>query len=132
MTANNLPKKKPTGSYPVGYARPPKATQFQPNQSGNLHGRPKGRPSLNELLLEEYARMVKVKVGDQVVHIDKERAMVRMMIDTGLKGDIHAARFSLALLDRAKAELEVAPDPQTPLTGEELEVLKMMASKSGK
>jgi hypothetical protein len=132
MTANNLPKKKPTGGYSVGYAKPPKATQFQPKQSGNLNGRPKGRPSLNELVLEEIARLVKFKVGDQVVHIDKERGMLRMMFDAGLKGDFHAARFSLSLVDRAKAALEFAPDPQTPLTEEELEVLKMMAKKPGK
>ena len=28
--------------YDVGYARPPKATQFAPGKSGNPKGRPKG------------------------------------------------------------------------------------------
>ena len=56
MTANSMPKKKPTGDYPVGYAKTPKSGQFAPGQSGNIKGRPKGRPSPSELLLEEIAR----------------------------------------------------------------------------
>ena len=54
--SSNKPKKAPTGDYAVGYARPPKPTQFQPGQSGNSAGRPRGRQSLDELLLEEAAR----------------------------------------------------------------------------
>jgi hypothetical protein len=46
MSASKPPKRAPTSDYPVGYARPPKATQFQPKHSGNPSGRPKGRPSL--------------------------------------------------------------------------------------
>ena len=37
--SSNKPKKAPKGDYAVGYARPPKANQFQPGQSGNLGGR---------------------------------------------------------------------------------------------
>ena len=75
MSASKPPKRAPTGDYPVGYAKPPKATQFQPKQSGNPSGRPKGRPSLNEIILEEGARIAKVKVGEKVLHIDKDRAV---------------------------------------------------------
>ena len=55
----NKSKKAPKGDYAVGYARPPKANQFQPGQSGNLGG----RPSLDELLLEEAARAVKFQAA---------------------------------------------------------------------
>ena len=41
--SSNKPKKAPKGDYAVGYARPPKATKFQPGQSGNSTGRPRGR-----------------------------------------------------------------------------------------
>jgi hypothetical protein len=127
MTGNSSPKKKPTGGYPVGFAKPPKATQFQPGQSGNPKGRPKGRPSLDDLLLEEIARVVKVKVGDQIISMDKERALLRKLIDMAIMGDISAARLVLARRDHAQAEMDAAPDAQAPLTEEELEVLKMMA-----
>jgi hypothetical protein len=78
------------------------------------------------------SRIVKVKVGDQVLQIDKERALMRTLIDAGIRGDIGAARLVLALRDRAQAYLDVAPDAETPLTEEELEVLKLMTKQSGK
>jgi hypothetical protein len=131
MTANSSPKKKPVGGYPVGYAKPPKTTQFQPGQSGNLKGRPKGRPSLDELLLEEMARIVKVKVGDQITSMDKERALHRKLIDMGIMGDIAAARLVLSRRDRAQAAMDAAPDVEAPLTEEELDVLKMIAKQPG-
>jgi hypothetical protein len=131
MTGHNPPKKKPTGSYSVGYAKPPKSGQFAPGQSGNTKGRPAGRLSLNALLLEEIARIVKVKVGEEVVHMDKERALLRMLIDAAIMGDIAAARLVLALRDRAQADMDVAPDSEPPLTADELAVLKMMTKPSG-
>ena len=95
MSASKPPKRAPTGDYPVGYAKPPKATQFQPKQSGNPSGRPKGRPSLNEIILEEAARIAKVKVGDKVLHIDKDRALMRRLFDLGLHGNVPALRFAM-------------------------------------
>ena len=29
-------------TYPIGYKKPPRDTQFKPGQSGNFKGRPKG------------------------------------------------------------------------------------------
>ena len=54
-------------------------------QFGNPNGRPEGRPSLDEMLLEEIARVVKVKVGDNVVKIDKERALIRGLLDLAVQ-----------------------------------------------
>jgi hypothetical protein len=131
MAGNNGSKKKPTGAYPIGYAKTPDATKFQPGQSGNPKGRPKGRPSLDELLLEEIARIVKVKVGDEIVPMDKGRAMARNLIDMAIMKDIGAARLVYSRLDRAQADMDAAPDLEAPLTEEELAVLKMMNGKSG-
>jgi hypothetical protein len=95
MSANNRPKRKPTGDYAVGFARPPKEHEFPPGQSGNKSGRPKGRPSISEILLEEAARIAKIKIGDKVLHIDKDRATVRKLFDLGLQGNVTALRFAL-------------------------------------
>jgi len=64
MTVSKPNQQPSKGDYQVGYGRPPKAGQFQPGKSGNPNGRPKGRPSLHEIILEEAARIAKVKVGD--------------------------------------------------------------------
>jgi hypothetical protein len=132
MSANNRPKRKPTGDYPVGYARPPKEHEYLPGQSGNKSGRPKGRPSIGEILLEEAARIAKIKIGDKVLRIDKDRATVRKLFDLGLQGNVAALRFVLSYLAQAQAALGSAADPEAPLTEDELAVLKLMASKSGK
>jgi len=61
---------------------------------------PRGRPSLDEILLEEIARVVKVKVGDNVVKIDKERALIRGLRDLAVEGDVKAARLVIDLRTR--------------------------------
>jgi hypothetical protein len=42
-----------TADYDVGHAKPPKHTRFQPGQSGNPRGRPKGTKNLKTDLIEE-------------------------------------------------------------------------------
>jgi Family of unknown function (DUF5681) len=135
MNASKPPKRAPAGDYGVGYARPPKATQFQPGSSGNRAGRPKGRPSLNEIILEEAARLAKVKVGEKVLHIDKDRALMRRLFDLGLHGNVAALRFAMSLLAQAaqaQAELSDTADPEEPLTEDELAVLKLISKNPGK
>ena len=132
MSASKPPKRAPTGDYGVGYARPPKATQFQPGCSGNREGRPKGRPSLNEIILEEASRVAKVKVGEKVLHIDKDRASIRRLFDLGLYGNVAALRYAMSLLTQAQAKLGDTADPEAPLTEEELAVLNILSKRPGK
>ena len=44
--------------------------------------------------------MVKVKVGDNVVKIDKERALIRGLLDLAVEGDVKAARLVIDLRAR--------------------------------
>jgi hypothetical protein len=75
--------------------------------------------------------LIKIKVGDEVIHVSKERAMLRKLIDLALQGDVAAARLVLSLRDRAQIALEVAPQAEEPLTTEELEALKLMRKTDG-
>ena len=129
--SSNKPKKAPTGDYAVGYARPPKETQFQPGQSGNLAGRPRGRPSLDELLLEEAARVVKFQAGDKVMHMDRDRALMRKLFDMALVGKVPAIQLIIARLAQAQAALSVKADPEAPLTEGEIALLAMISKPSG-
>jgi hypothetical protein len=127
----NKPKKTPTGPYAVGYCQPPKAGQFKPGQSGNPSGLPKGLPSPQQVLLEQAAKMVKVKIGDQIVEMSKQQGLLRRLLDLALGGDIAAIRLSLAYLMPAHAEaIAATPDIEQPLTDAELAVLAIM-SKPG-
>jgi Family of unknown function (DUF5681) len=119
------------GDYQVGYGRPPKSGQFQPGESGNPNGRPKGRPSLHEVILEEAARIARVKVGDKIERIDKDRAAIRRLFDLGLHGNVPALRYATSLLAQAQAALVETADPEAPLTEEELAVLTLLSKTSG-
>lgn len=124
-------KKSPKGDYAVGYAKPPKASQFQPGQSGNPSGRPRGRPSLDEIILEEAARIVKMSVGDKIAHIDRDRALVRKLFERGFAGDMRAMQLLFSLLARAQTRFDVSDGPEAPLTEEEIALVEMMSKARG-
>jgi hypothetical protein len=129
--SSNKSKNAPKGDYAVGYGRPPKANQFQPGQSGNLGGRPRGRPSLDEPLVEEAARVVKFQAGDKIMHMDRDRALMRKLFDMALNGKVPAIQLVIARLAQAQAALGIKADPEAPLTEEEIAILAMMPKMSG-
>lgn len=125
------PKKTPTGDYATGYARPPKATQFKPGQSGNPSGRPRGRPTLDQIILEEAARIVKMTAGDKVAHVDRDRALIRKLFERAFAGDMKAMQLLITLLSRAQAKPEADEQAEAPLTEEEVALIAMMSKTSG-
>ncbi len=83
-------------------------------------------------MLEEAARLAKVKIGDKVVHIDKDRALLRRLFDLGLQGNLHAIRLVMSRLAQAQAALGETAESEDPLTDEELAVLKLISKNPGK
>jgi hypothetical protein len=132
MTAHDPSKDKAPKAYTVGYRKPPKSGQFKFGQRANPHGRPKGQPSQEQILLEEAARLVKVTIGDQVVHISKERWVLRKLLDLAGLGNMAAARLYFSMRYRAQIAMEAAPEAEEPLTAEELDALKLMGKNAGK
>ena len=131
MSDGSNPKPaKPGGGYAVGYGKPPKVNQFKPGKSGNPNGRPKGQPTTQQLLLQEGAKLVKVKVGDEIIQIPKQQAVVRKLYLMAMEGNIVAVRLTLALTGSAElAEANGQLEP--PLTEEELQLAKALGLKPG-
>ena len=85
-------------NYDVGYKKPPKHTQFQPGESGNPRGRPKGVKNLATDLEEESAETVVVTEGGRQKQTTKQRAMIKSVYAKALKGDTRAAGVLINLI----------------------------------
>lgn len=85
----------------VGYKKPPKAHQFQPGQSGNPQGRPKGARNFKNDLREELGETIAFRDGDCDITISKQRALIKPVVAEAISGDTRAMNTVLSLCARA-------------------------------
>lgn len=86
--------------YEVGYARPPKHTQFRKGESGNPKGRPRGRKNLRTDLKEELAERITVREDGRTRAITKQRAVVKALVAGTIKGSARSTGPLLTLIAR--------------------------------
>ena len=91
-------KSSGTSDYVVGYRRPPKATQFAAGQSGNPKGRPKGSRPVGAVLKDILQQ--KIAVNGKTRRIPALEVMLRRPANDAMRGDPHARRLLLPLIDR--------------------------------
>jgi hypothetical protein len=104
-------------NYTTGYGKPPKERQFQPGQSGNRRGRPKGAKNTATLLRELLDRKIEIRSGDTVRKISVREAILTRFAEAALKGDTKSAAFLLQRYDgletaRDESSGAVPPDEQ--------------------
>lgn len=85
-------------NYKVGYGKPPKHSQFQPGQSGNSSGRPKGSVSTAQLLDKHLATLVTVNTGGKLKKLSKREALVMSLIADALKGNERTRKAFIDLI----------------------------------
>ena len=125
MAANGKPPAKGgSGDHEVGFGKPPKHTRFQPGQSGNPRGRPKGTKNLKTDLMEELGEKILVHEGGQARKLSKQRALVKALLTRALKGDVRAANLLLSMIMRLLDTGEGAPEQVDDLHTDELEILE--------
>ncbi len=86
--------------YDVGYGKPPVHTRFQPGQSGNPKGRPKGSKNIKTDLMEELGERVLVSESGRKRAVSKQRAMVKSLMAKALNGDTRSVQVILQLIER--------------------------------
>ena len=85
--------------YAVGYRKPPAHTRFQPGQSGNPRGRPRGVNNLATDLAQELSATIQVTEGGVARAITKQRAMVKALLAKAHKGDVRAISVLFSRID---------------------------------
>ena len=87
-------KLKATGTYAVGYCKPPVQTRCRKGQSGNPRGRPRGMTAgrAMALLLREAYRPVTVREGEKTRTMSALQAVLRSQVALAAKGNAAAQR----------------------------------------
>lgn len=92
--------------YPVGYGRPPMHSRFQPGQSGNPRGRPRGSKNFGSELDKQLSRKVKGKGGRSRTQFEQ---LVEALVDSAVAGN---RRDVLQVFD-LMLEHDTLPEPPT-------------------
>jgi hypothetical protein len=110
------------GGEVVGYGKPPRKNQFQPGQSGNPRGRPKGAKGLRAELREELDELVTITVEGKTRRIRKRRLVIKALAAQAAKGNVAAADKLLSLVIQAEG-FEDERVTAKPLTETDLLIL---------
>ncbi|HRD44851.1 MAG TPA: DUF5681 domain-containing protein [Caulobacter sp.] len=110
-SAASKPARRPGDPYDVGYARPPKATQFKKGVSGNPKGRPKVKEIMDvrgalETLLGQKIRLV---IEGDAKRVTVREALLLKVRELALRGDGDMQKLLVRLADWASRR--VGPEP---------------------
>ncbi|MEH6836337.1 DUF5681 domain-containing protein [Falsihalocynthiibacter arcticus] len=92
---------KPTDGYEAGYGKPPHMYQFQPGNSGNPKGRPKGPGNLHKMIAKHANKKVTVIENGSEKKMAKMDVVISAMFNKASKGDVGAARLLTSMLQTA-------------------------------
>ena len=121
--------------YEVGYGKPPKATRFKPERSGNPKGRPRGRRNKRSVIREVIDRKVTLRENGRTRRVSVFEALVESLVAKALKGSINDHIKLIQLIEKhAPEKLEKhAPEETRPdlsaLTDEDLRGLRLGAAR---
>lgn len=117
-----------TDDYVVGYGKPPQHSRFQPGQSGNPKGRPKGSLNLAMALNRALREKVTVVEHGRSRQITKLDAAVKGLVNRAVKGDAKAMQQMLALSPLVGME---PPGPSTSLEAQDAAILSNLIERLG-
>jgi hypothetical protein len=118
---------------PVGYGRPPVATQFKPGTSGNAKGRPKGRKNLRTLIKGAMTANILIQEGQNSRRVSRIEAVVLRQLQSALKGSDRAALAVIKMAHQLRfLEDSDSNAAETALSPEEERILNELVARSRK
>lgn len=97
----------------LGYKRPPSWARFKKGQSGNPKGRPRKKAAaqpipvsdsqIDEILLKELARIIKVNDAGGAVEMSALLVVIRSLLNNAMKGNVHAQKAVLQVVPALEA-----------------------------
>jgi len=119
---------KKTNSAPVGYKQPPTHLQFQPGQSGNPNGRPKGTRNFKSDLRDELSETISFREGNREVSISKQRALIKRLVASAIGGDARSIATLMSFCARAFGD----DNDEQEQAAEDREIVEAFARRSTK
>ena len=111
---------KTTQSYAIGYKKPDPRWSFKPGQSGNPKGRPKALKGVEQILAEELAVKMNVKIDGKVKRVSRLEVGISQMMKSFVAGDKKAFAIVLTMMgyatsgSAARKSGDAPPDTSTP------------------
>lgn len=99
-----MSKKKLPAAYEVGYAKPPRTTQFKKGESGNPKGRPKGGKNFDSRVAAAFERKIDIQEKGRVRRISLADGILMKLAAKAIAGDMSATRLAVGLLQFDRQE----------------------------
>jgi hypothetical protein len=135
MTKSNKKKSAPQGAYAVGYAKPPKNTQFAKGKSGNPSGRPKGsKKGLAAELQPVFDQKVNVVINGKAKKVNVMEAIGTKVLAMAMAGNPAAVRLAIDLyqvVNSANDNGPMAAGSSFELSADDLAVIEKSALFKG-
>ena len=106
----------------VGFKKPPKRHQFQPGQSGNPNGRPKGARNFRTDLRKELSELLSIREEGREISISKQRALIKRLVASAVSGDARAIATVLSFCARTFGD-----DGDDELASEDRDIVQAFA-----
>lgn len=91
--------------YDVGFGKPPVTTRFAKGQSGNPHGRPKGKSNLATILNAALNEKVTIVENGTSKQVTKMEAATKQVVNSAAAGDMKSFRLLTQLIPGMETSL---------------------------
>jgi len=103
------PNKAP--NYEVGYAKPPRHTQFKKGQSGNRKGRPHGAKNVATVLEQALGERVTITENGRRKSVTKMEVILKRLVNKAAQGDHRSTQLLIAYTEKHQASNAERPVP---------------------